>query len=457
MKRAVFFLFLLQAYIYSQLPNNNMYVLANLNQHITNDTYSGLWGYIAPNGREYAILGTHLGTAFIDITDEQNIHEVEFVPTPVPGSGNHWREITVYSHYAYVVSEAVNSGIEIIDLQYLPDSIHYVTKFVLPGHTTSHTISVSGSYLYLNGANSAFNGGGVTILDMTNPISPVRRGTWNAQYVHDCRIVNDTIYAANINNGRLTIINAVNKDNPQTVTFFQTTPHNWTHNSALTRDRKFIFTTDEVATPTAGTLKVYNIQNLANITLAAEWRPTGITTSQVHNVEIYGDTAVVGHRTAGVRVLDISNPASPVEIAWYDTYPQNNANQQVGTWGVFMFPSKKIICSNKETGLWVLKMGNPPVGISSNTNVSEFSLKQNYPNPFNPTTKIKYSLPAVSYVKLFVYDVSGKLVKELVNRYEKSGAHEVEINAGGLSSGVYFYKLSIDEKYSEVKKMILIK
>src|SRR4030095_7249566 len=119
---------------FSQLPNFNMHVLANLNQHITTDTYSGCWGYIAPNGREYAILGTHLGTAFIDITDSANIHEVDFVPTPVPGSGNHWREITVYSHYAYVVTEALNGGIEIIDLQYLPDSVGYITKLVLPNH-----------------------------------------------------------------------------------------------------------------------------------------------------------------------------------------------------------------------------------------------------------------------------------------------------------------------------------
>lgn len=290
-KLALFFagcFFIISSCLYSQLPNSNMYVLANLNQHITNDTYSGCWGYVAPNGREYAILGTHLGTAFIDITDSVNIHEVDFVLSPVPGSGNHWREITVYSHYAYVVSEAVNSGIEIIDLQYLPDSVRYVAKYVIPNHTTSHSISVSGSYLYLNGANSPFNGGGVTILDLTsNPETPVRRGTWNSLYVHDCRIVNDTIYSANINNGRITIINAVNKDNLQEVTSFQTIPHLATHNCALTRDRKYIYTTDETASPTASTLKIYNIQNLSNIIYVTDWRPTGITTSQVHNVEIY--------------------------------------------------------------------------------------------------------------------------------------------------------------------------
>jgi choice-of-anchor B domain-containing protein len=435
-----------------------MYVLANLNQHMTTDTYSGCWGYVAPNGREYAILGTHLGTAFIDITDSAYIHEITFVPTPAPGqSGNHWREITVYSHYAYIVSEAGESGIEIVDLQYLPDSIHYVTNYFLANHTTTHTISVSGSYLYLNGANSVFNGGGVTVLDLTNPISPVRRGTWNDQYVHDCRVVNDTIYAANIYTGRLTIINAVNKDNLQAITFFQTSPHFATHNCALTRDRRYIYTTDETASPTPGTLKVYNIQNLSNITFVTDWRPTGITTSQVHNVEIYGDTAVVAHRSAGVRVLNISNPQNPVEVAWYDTYPQNDGNAQVGTWGVYMFPSRKVICSNKETGLWVLKFGTI-VGIKNTGSWPlKFELQQNYPNPFNPNTMIRYSIPSVNYIKITVYDVNGKEVKILVSQKQAKGNYEVDFNGSNIATGIYFYKLTVGDKFTEVKKMMLLK
>lgn len=450
---------LLSGKVFSQHPNQNMVVLANLNQHITNDTYSGCWGYIAPNGREYAILGTHLGTAFIDITDSANIHEVDFVPYPVPGSGNHWREITVYSHYAYVVSEASNSGIEIIDLLYLPDSVRYVTKFVLPNHLSSHTISVSGPYLYLNGGNAQFNSGGVTILDLTsNPEVPIRRGTWSSMYVHDSRIVNDTIYAANIYNGSISIINAVNRDNLQIITSFQTIPHLATHNCALTRDRKYIYTTDETGNPTASTLKVYNIQNLSNITFVTDWRPTGITTSQVHNVEIYGDTAIVAHRTAGVRVLNISNPTTPVEVAWYDTYPQDNSNQQVGTWGVFMFPSRKVICSNKETGLWVLKMTNT-VGVNNNQlKPVKFKLWQNFPNPFNPETKIKYSISgSTAYVSLIVYDISGKVLTSLVNKTQRVGSYEVDFSAQSFSSGIYFYKLAVDGRFSEVKRMVLLK
>ncbi len=116
-----------------------------------------------------------------------------------------------YSHYSYIVSEALNSGVQIVDLQYLPDSIHFVKKFVPAGHTSTHSISQSGPYLYLNGCNSAF-GRGVTVLDLTiDPETPVKRGGYNVDYIHDCRIVNDTVYAANINIGKVSIISATNK------------------------------------------------------------------------------------------------------------------------------------------------------------------------------------------------------------------------------------------------------
>ena len=109
-----------------------MYLLANVNTHQT--PYSAVWGYKAPDGREYAIIGSYDGTQFVDVTDVTNIIEVGFVPSTNPGSSsNLWREMKTYSHYAYIVSEVTNSGIQIVDLQYLPDSVHYVKKFLPSG------------------------------------------------------------------------------------------------------------------------------------------------------------------------------------------------------------------------------------------------------------------------------------------------------------------------------------
>lgn len=350
---AIFITFSITGNSEAQLGNKNMYLLANVNTHST--PYSALWGYKAPDGREYAILGTFDGTQFVDITDASNIHEVGFIASTSPGDPNNlWREMKTYSHYAYIVSEVRNSGIQIVDLQYLPDSVHYVKKFVPAGHTYTHSISQSGPYLYLNGCNSGF-GSGVTVLDLTvNPETPVKRGGYNVDYIHDCRIVNDTIYAANVYISKVSIINATNKNTLTGITSFINIANSGPHNTAVTDDRKHILVTDEVGNlPRA--LKIWNIEDLGNITYVTNWQPTGITSAIVHNVEIYGKYALIAHYSAGVRLVDISNPSVPTEVAYYDTYLPNDFGNYEGCWGVYMFPSGKIIGSDRSTGLYVLK------------------------------------------------------------------------------------------------------
>lgn len=88
--------------------------------------------------------------------------------------------------------------------------------------------------------------------------------------------------------------------------------------------------------------------------------------------------------------------------------------------------------------------------------ISNFHLSQNYPNPFNPTTKISFSIPQSSFVKLNVYNILGQNVETLVNQNMTTGSYEVEWNAANYPSGVYFYKFET-ENFSEIKKMILKK
>lgn len=99
-----------------------------------------------------------------------------------------------------------------------------------------------------------------------------------------------------------------------------------------------------------------------------------------------------------------------------------------------------------------------PIGIQNvSGEVPEtFILSQNYPNPFNPVTNIRFSVPAASNVKITVYDITGREAAVLVNEFKTRGNYNVDFNAAGLSSGVYFYRLETKD-FTDVKKMVLVK
>ncbi|MBK9333767.1 MAG: SBBP repeat-containing protein [Ignavibacteria bacterium] len=86
----------------------------------------------------------------------------------------------------------------------------------------------------------------------------------------------------------------------------------------------------------------------------------------------------------------------------------------------------------------------------------QFSLSQNYPNPFNPSTIINYQLSMINYVSLKVYDALGREVATLVNEKQNPGTYQVEFDGSGLTSGVYFYKLTAGE-FTDTKRMFLVK
>ena len=105
------------------------------------------------------------------------------------------------------------------------------------------------------------------------------------------------------------------------------------------------------------------------------------------------------------------------------------------------------------------------IEVEVNFTPTEYKLYQNYPNPFNPSTKIKYSIPDVGTrlsasgglsVTIKVYDALGNEVAMLVNEVKPAGSYEIDFNAGGLSSGVYYYSLQAGE-YTITKKMLLIR
>ena len=90
------------------------------------------------------------------------------------------------------------------------------------------------------------------------------------------------------------------------------------------------------------------------------------------------------------------------------------------------------------------------------TLLGKFALLQNYPNPFNPGTTIKFVIPEKSNVVITIFNSIGEDVLTLVDENKEAGSYEVNFNASGFTSGIYYYKLQTDN-FAQTKKMILMK
>ncbi len=109
-------------------------------------------------------------------------------------------------------------------------------------------------------------------------------------------------------------------------------------------------------------------------------------------------------------------------------------------------------------------VADSPSAVSENGGLpAKIHLFQNFPNPFNPITNFEFRIPASSagrsnfeFVSLKIYDMLGKEIAFIVNKNLPPGNHTISWNAGGLPSGIYFYKLTVG-KFTETKKMVLMK
>jgi Secretion system C-terminal sorting domain len=154
---------------------------------------------------------------------------------------------------------------------------------------------------------------------------------------------------------------------------------------------------------------------------------------------LYITTSLDGTNTQWVE--QSPNTIGNVVIETMDVRPLDGT-VVVGTYGKGVF-------SSKITATGIAEQPNVPM---------QYSLQQNYPNPFNPSTKINYSVQKSGLVSLKVYDSIGRLVKTLVSGYENPGSYNVTFNAdnAGIASGVYFYRLQVNN-FVSTKKMILLK
>jgi len=81
-----------------------------------------------------------------------------------------------------------------------------------------------------------------------------------------------------------------------------------------------------------------------------------------------------------------------------------------------------------------------------------YVVEQNYPNPFNPSTTISYSIPNPAFVTLKIYDVLGRVIQTLINKFQEPNTYRMNFDASNLSSGIYFYRLQVGNVFVALKK-----
>lgn len=313
---------------------------------------SNLWHYVAPNGKEYALVGCRTKTSIVDVSTPTNPVEVGHIDAPQ----STWREIRTFQHYAYVVTEE-SLGLTIIDLTDPANP----TSVVWTGNngatfSTEHTVFVDEptGTLYVFGANHG--AGGAIIADLNaNPTNPQVIGQFNERYIHDGYVRNDTLWASEVNDGLLEVIDVTNKANPVVMASFHT-PNNFTHNSALTADGKTLFTTDEVFGAYLASYDVSDISDIKLLDVVQSYREGEADLPSPHNVYTMPDNFIVcSYYTDGVQIYDATHPDNMVLVGYYDTSPLSDAEFE-GDWGVAPYlPSGNLLLSDMQEGLFVVR------------------------------------------------------------------------------------------------------
>lgn len=353
-------------------PNLNIIFHANLDQH---PGYANIWGYTAPNGAEYALVGGTDGLFVVNVSNPAAPYETGFIPGPL----STWREMKSYGHYCYVGSEG-GAGIQIVDLVD-PENPVQVGAYTAGGLLQSHSVHIDegAGLLYVNGSQSV-GVGGMRILSLANPIAPVEVGSWEVDYVHDCMARNGRCYAAAIFSRILYVLNVTNPAIiPAPLGTAQGYPHAFPHNAWLTEDNQYVLSTDEES---GAACRMWDVSTVPVLQQTDAYLANGV--SIPHNAHIEGNLAFVSHYTLGIKVLDVSDPSNMVELAAYDTWPSDDGGTFNGCWGVFPYfqtNTNLIVASDMTTGLWVLeyrgplgtlagevtRAGNPSVKISGAT------------------------------------------------------------------------------------------
>ncbi|MBS1494633.1 MAG: T9SS type A sorting domain-containing protein [Bacteroidetes bacterium] len=199
----------------------------------------------------------------------------------------------------------------------------------------------------------------------------------------------------------------------------------------------------------------YNNQNRGALAKTSDaglsWQRIGTDIVDYNYLSIHFSNANIGYFTSEQKIYKTTNGGTNFNVI----YSRENGVLN----DMKFFGADTAIVSGYYQNAFILKTtngGNVFIEQTSTNIPKNFSLNQNYPNPFNPSTTISFQLPIAGFISLKVFDINGREVSQLVKENLNEGEYKINFNGAALPSGVYYYKLTVDN-FSEVKKMVLVK
>jgi choice-of-anchor B domain-containing protein len=345
-----------------------------------------LWGWTDPEtGREYALVGRSDGTSFIDVTDPLRPVYLGDLPMTDSANGSSWRDIKVYRDHAFIVSDGAGPhGMQVFDLTELrrvrtpPVTFRETAHYSRINSAHNIVINEATGFAYPVGASGGGEtcGGGLHMVDIRDPRNPTFAGCFQhaatgragTGYTHDAQCVTyqgpdrehrGREICLGSNETALSIADVTDKSSPRPLASASYPNVAYAHQGWLTEDQRYFYMDDEgdelSGTVTGTRTLIWDVADLDDPVLLGEY----VSENQAsdHNLYIRDNLMYQSNYVAGLRVLDISDPARPVPVGHFDTVPWGEDQPGFdGSWSNYpFFKSGIVVVTSGREGVFVLR------------------------------------------------------------------------------------------------------
>jgi choice-of-anchor B domain-containing protein len=345
-----------------------------------------IWGWTdSVTQREFAIVGRVDGTSFVEVTDPANPKYLGELPMTRGAKANMWRDIKVYKNHAYIVADGAGPhGMQIFDLTQLRSVEKAPVIFKETAHYdrihSAHNIVINEAtgfaYPVGNSMGGETCGGALHMIDIRDPSAPKFAGCYadpstgkaRTGYTHDAQCVvyrgPDEQYRGreicfNASETALGIADVTDKQSPKPISVASYPNVAYAHQGWLTEDHRFFYLNDEGdelagTAPMTRTL-VFDLADLDDPVVSKEF--LGTTPATDHNLYVRDRYMYQSNYVSGLRVIDVKDPANPVEVGYFDTVPfGENAPGFAGSWSNFpYFKSGVVAVTSMREGLFMVR------------------------------------------------------------------------------------------------------